>query len=299
VARTKDRQRALARAKLERQIARRAVAARRKRQIQAGTAAGLAVVLIVLGALWASGVFSPDKKKPVVAADCAWNASGESNSKDVGRPPTKGITKSGAETMTITTNLGAIDAVLDLSKVPCTAASFAFLSSKDYFKDATCARLTTDGMFMLVCGGANSDGSGGPGYRYKDENLPVAAVPPSANPSASPSAAATVTYTACTIGMLNTGADTNGSQFFIVYKDSKSTASYPIVGTVTKGLDVVQKVGADGVDPGAENKTDGKPKTAVTISSLTLTQPGAAPGPSGAGAGASPAPSTAASTTTP
>ena len=64
MARTRDRQRALARAKLDRQIARRAAAARKRRQIQAGTAAGLALVLVVLGALWFSGFFEPDPDKP-------------------------------------------------------------------------------------------------------------------------------------------------------------------------------------------------------------------------------------------
>ena len=54
-----NRQRRLERARAERGIARRAEQVRRRRQIQAGIGAGLAVVLIVVGAMWALGGFSP------------------------------------------------------------------------------------------------------------------------------------------------------------------------------------------------------------------------------------------------
>jgi peptidyl-prolyl cis-trans isomerase B (cyclophilin B) len=299
VARTKDRQRALARAKLERQIARRAASARRKRQIQAGTAAGLALVVVVLGVLWTSGVFKPSKKA-TAAQDCAWTDTTGPGMKNVGRPPTTKITKTGGQLMTITTNLGVIEAFIDVSKVPCTAASFTFLSGKDYFKDVTCHRLTTAGAYILQCGDPNGDGKGGPGYRFKDENLPVPAPNPSADPSASPSAASTmVDYPAGTIAMANSGPDTNGSQFFIVYKDSKFAPSYAVLGSVTKGLDIVQKVGTDGVEAGAANPSDGKPKTAITIQSLQMGQPGAVAPSASASAGTSAAPSASASTGTP
>jgi peptidyl-prolyl cis-trans isomerase B (cyclophilin B) len=280
VARTRDRQRALARAKLDRQIARRAAAARKKRQIQAGTAAGLALVLIVLGALWFSGVFEPDKEKPVGSGQCAWNSTeGGESTKDVGRPPTKGIQTSGVETMTITTNQGVIKAVIDTAKVPCAAASFSFLSSKGYFDNTPCHRLTTDGGgYVLQCGDPSGTGSGGPGYRYADENLPEplpsSSASPSADPSASASAATTgpAIYTRGMIAMANSGDDTNGSQFFIVYKDSPAfQAKYTILGTVTEGLEVVDKIAAGGVAEGGSSPSDGKPKLEVTVQSLTLT----------------------------
>jgi peptidyl-prolyl cis-trans isomerase B (cyclophilin B) len=89
--------------------------------------------------------------------------------------------------------------------------------------------------------------------------------------------------------MANSGADTNGSPFFIVYKDGSALeAKYTIFGKVTKGLDIVQKVAEAGVTPGSSD-TDGAPKTAVTIQSLTVAaapaaNPSAAPS---ASAGAS------------
>jgi peptidyl-prolyl cis-trans isomerase B (cyclophilin B) len=69
-----------------------------------------------------------------------------------------------------------------------------------------------------------------------------------------------------------------------VYKDNSALeAKYTIFGKVTKGLDLVQKIAAAGVTPGSSD-TDGAPKTAVTIQSLTVTAGAAA-------AAASPAPS--------
>jgi peptidyl-prolyl cis-trans isomerase B (cyclophilin B) len=77
--------------------------------------------------------------------------------------------------------------------------------------------------------------------------------------------------------MANPGKDSNGSQFFIVYKDGSSLAgNYTIFGKITKGLDLVQKVAdAGAVDTTGKATKDGTPKTTVTIKSLTL---GPAPG---------------------
>jgi peptidyl-prolyl cis-trans isomerase B (cyclophilin B) len=272
VAPSKTRQRALARAKLERQIARRAAAARRRRQIQAAVGAGLAVILIAVGIVWFAGGFSGSKKNTAAGANCAWTSIPTSDKvKDVGKPPTTNIPKSGTSTMTITTNLGVIEAELDQAGAPCTVASFTYLAGKQFFDNTKCHRLTTSGIYVLQCGDPSGTGSGGPAYKFPDERLPSPTEEPSAQPSASPSAGtATNLYPAGTLAMANSGADTNGSQFFIVYKDGSALeAKYTIFGKVTKGLDIVQKVAADGVTPGSSD-TDGAPKTAVTIQSLTV-----------------------------
>jgi cyclophilin family peptidyl-prolyl cis-trans isomerase len=93
--------------------------------------------------------------------------------------------------------------------------------------------------------------------------------------------------------MANSGPDTNGSQFFIVYQDSQMQPNYSVIGTVTLGMDVVDKVAAGGaVDANGAATNDGKPKIAITIQTLTVgTEPTAssAPQPSGsASAAASP-----------
>src|SRR5262245_61681797 len=75
VASRRDRQRKLERARMERRIARQAEQQRRRRQVQAGIGAGLAVVLIIVGAVWLLGGFSPKKPTPastVAAGTCTW-----------------------------------------------------------------------------------------------------------------------------------------------------------------------------------------------------------------------------------
>ena len=268
---SRTRQRALARAKLERQIARRAASARRRRQIQAAIGVGLAVVLVAVGVTWLAGGFSPSKKKATAAEQCAWTPlAAASGIKDVGKPPTSGIATSGTSTMTITTNVGQIDATLDRAGAPCTVASFTYLAGKQFFNNTKCHRLTTDSIYVLQCGDPSGTGSGGPAYKFPDEKVPT--------PGAS---TGTNLYPAGTLAMANSGSDTNGSQFFVVYKDNSALeAKYTVFGKITKGLDLVQKVAAAGVAPGGSSGTDGPPKTPVTIQSLIVTPdttPAAAP----------------------
>jgi peptidyl-prolyl cis-trans isomerase B (cyclophilin B) len=271
VATSKNRQRALARAKLERQNARRAASARRRRQIQAGVAAGLAVILVAVGIAYFTGAF--DRKKTSTAAeDCTWTSQPASDKvKDVGKPPTTKIVKTGTAQMTVTTNQGAVEAQLNRTDAPCTVASFAYLAGKNFFDNTTCHRLTTSGIYVLQCGDPSGTGQGGPAYKFADEKLPSPADDPSADPNASAPPSANL-YPAGTLAMANSGPNTNGSQFFIVYKDGSSLeAKYTVFGKVTKGLDIVQKIADGGVTPAdPSNPGDGKPKTEVKIQSLTV-----------------------------
>jgi peptidyl-prolyl cis-trans isomerase B (cyclophilin B) len=279
VAPSKARQRALARAKVERQIARRAASARRRRQLQAAVGAGLAVVLVLVGVAWATGAFKSHKKAPVAAGDCAWTTIAASDKvKDVGTPPKSNIPRTGTPTMTITTNRGVITADLDASGAPCAVASFTYLAGKQFFNNTKCHRLTTDGIYVLQCGDPSGTGTGGPAYKFPDENLPAPTTDPSASPSAAPP---TNLYPAGTLAMANSGPNTNGSQFFVVYKDNSALeAKYTIFGKITQGLELVQSIAAAGVTPGT-SATDGAPKQDVTIQSLTVTAPAAAvPSPS-------------------
>jgi peptidyl-prolyl cis-trans isomerase B (cyclophilin B) len=287
-----SRQRKLERARAERRLARQAQHARRKRQIQAGIAASLALVLIVLGVTWALGGFSskPDTANNV-ASSCLWvpknPTSSAAGSADTGTP-SAGELRSGFETMTIKTNLGDITAQLDLTKAPCAAASFKFLGEKAFFNGSNCHRLNTDAK-TLTCGDPHGDGTGGPSYQFADEDVPTAPLAKSAaTPSTSPGATSTSPgattaaagasyYAKGTIVMVNTGANTNGSQFTIVYGDASTlAAAYSIVGTVTTGLDIVEKVAQGGViNTANQPAVEGKPKTTLTIQQLTVAVPGA------------------------
>jgi peptidyl-prolyl cis-trans isomerase B (cyclophilin B) len=76
--------------------------------------------------------------------------------------------------------------------------------------------------------------------------------------------------------MANSGANTNGSQFFIVYQDTQLDPNYAVIGHILQGLDVAKKVAAAGVTPAdPSNPSDGAPKLEVKINSLTITKPAA------------------------
>ncbi len=146
---------------------------------------------------------------------------------------------------------GTVAIALDAA-APKTVAAQTKLAQEGYFDGTPCHRLTTKGIFVLQCGDPTGTGSGGPGYQLPDENLP------SANKN---------NYPAGTVAMANAGPNTGGSQFFIVYEDTSLPPGYTIWGEVTSGLDVVQKIAADGTKTGAP---DGPPKSPVTIESTTV-----------------------------
>ncbi|MET7968044.1 peptidylprolyl isomerase [Micromonospora sp. NPDC005305] len=276
MASSRDRQRKLARAKLDRQLARRAAAAKRRRQIQAGVGAAVVLALIVAGSAWALGAFDSDPKKQAAEDTCLWtpqDATANTNLKDVGTPATTGLPTEGTRTMTVTTNQGGpITADLDVAAAPCGAASISFLAGKSFYDNTKCHEITTEG--ALRCGDPSGSGIGGPTYSFYNENVPTA---PEASPSASPAPAQPPAYPKGTVAMIGNPPGSNGSQFLIFFKDfNPAKPAYTVVGKVTGGLDVVEKIGAlPTVDNGSGAKV--KPKTDVVIQSLTVGEPNAAP----------------------
>ena len=272
----KDRQRAAARARLEKEMAERAAAAHKRRQRQAVIGSAIAVVVIAGAAVWIVTATKDDKKKspsasasaaavPAGSVACTWTPdSGGGKVKDVGTPPATAV-KSGTATLTMDTNLGKITATLDKSKVPCTTASFEFLSSKKFWDNTKCHRLVNEKNFqVLQCGDPfatgkgyrETDGQGGPSYTMAEENLPT----DTNNP-----------YPAGSIAMANTGqAGSTGSQFFICTANTQLPASYTLLGTITSGLDIAQavvKAGDDGAFKASAG--GGHPKKELDIKTLT------------------------------
>ncbi len=266
---TRDRQRKLARAKLDRQLARRAATLRRKRRIQAGFGGALALILIGVGAFWGLGGF--DKEPVNTATDvCVWTPQqpgANVDAQDVGLPSTTDVPTFGARDMAITTNQGAITVELDLASAPCAGASLTYLAGKNFYDNTTCHEITAEG--ALHCGDPKGTNLGGPTYTFANENVPSLAPTPS--PSASPAPGTPATYPAGTVALYPNPPGANGSQFLIFFKDFTPTAepAYAIVGKVTAGQDVVAKIGQiSTVDNG--NGAQVKPATDVTIQTLTV-----------------------------
>ena len=175
---------------------------------------------------------------PAQSAERATSVAGCAKSTAQGHVPAKVkqptvAAKSPAKTLTFTTNCGDIVISLLGAKAPITVTSIATLANAGYYNKSLCHRLTTEGIYVLQCGDPTASGSGSPtGWTgYIDENLPKAAG---------------INYPAGTVAMANSGPKTNGSQFFLVYKDTTLGPDYTIWGKITKGLDLVQKVGAVG-----------------------------------------------------
>jgi peptidyl-prolyl cis-trans isomerase B (cyclophilin B) len=274
---TRERQRAAAKARLEREMAERAAKARKRRQTQAAIGAGAALLLVIVGTVWLVVALGDDEPatpgaQPTPSAGagmCIWTEIPKNErtpgTKDVGLPPTGTEPRSGTQTMTISTNLGDITAKIDVAKVPCTAASFTYLSSKKFFDNSKCHRLVTEGLKVLQCGDPGvtgkgwkaTDGSGGPTYRFAEENLPVGKRPP---------------YPEGVIAMAKTQAPSStGSQFFIVFGDTELDPSYTVLGRVDKGMDIVKQVAAAGHDNAfGQQAGGGHPKKELIIKSLTM-----------------------------
>jgi peptidyl-prolyl cis-trans isomerase B (cyclophilin B) len=267
----KERQRKLARERMLRQQQRRAQRAHRARQVTIVAVVCCVVVGLGLGGYFlfagsggskaaavsatSSASATPSAStaasaQPEPATSCSYHASGTA-ARNVGLPPAKPDYKA-AYQATIHTNRG--DVVIDLlnSKATCTVGSFVYLAAKKYFNNTPCHRLTTTSpLYVLQCGDPTGTGSGGPGYEFNNENL------------------AGAKYTAGTIAMANSGPNTNGSQFFIVYKNSTLAPSYTPFGEVVKGLGIIQNVAKAGSD-NANGAGDGHPKEKVVIDSVTI-----------------------------
>ncbi len=275
------RERQLAREHYERQQARRAERASKQRRNRVATGVAIAVLVLVaavsvlstqLGGgddtVTAGSTSSPSASPPAsatptptptpsataAAAGCTYTKSGTA-AKDVGLPAydvKKAASYKKPFTATIATDQGDVVVDMAAAKAPCTTNSFKHLAQAKYFDGTSCHRLTTENIYVLQCGDPTGQGSGGPGYQFGEENLP---------------AEGQNNYPAGTVAMANAGAGTNGSQFFLVYKDTTLPPNYTIFGNITDGLDVVQKVAAKGVEGGGN---DGAPAQKVTIKNVTV-----------------------------
>jgi peptidyl-prolyl cis-trans isomerase B (cyclophilin B) len=151
----------------------------------------------------------------------------------------------------VKTTQGVIVVQMLTAQAPCTTFSFRFLAQRRYFDRTHCHRLTTEGIFVLQCGDPTGTGSGGPGYQFNDENL------------------AGAVYPAGTVAMANAGPNTNGSQFFFVWKNTTLSPDYTPFGQVIGGMKVLQKIAAAG-DDSQNGPGDGYPHRYVGIQRINI-----------------------------
>jgi peptidyl-prolyl cis-trans isomerase B (cyclophilin B) len=290
---TNQQRRATAKRRLERQLERRAKAARRRRILVIAGAAVAAVAVVVAvvatvivsqhddkkpnasptsttpaastsGAPPAAGALPPFTPSPTVGANCQYPATPDEPAAKPVKPPRTGKvpTDPASVSVSMVTSQGHIGLLLANNESPCTVNSFVSLATQGYFNNTKCHRLTTEAeLSILQCGDPKGDGKGGPGYGFGNE-YPTDQYPPN-----DPKLQQAVTYPRGTIAMANTGQPgSNGSQFFLVYKDSALPPNYTVFGTIQPdGLATLDKIAAAGVDGG---QPEGQPKADVTITSV-------------------------------
>jgi peptidyl-prolyl cis-trans isomerase B (cyclophilin B) len=150
-------------------------------------------------------------------------------------------------TVTVRTNLGTFAIELNVKDSPCTTSSFASLVRRKFFDGTRFHRIVPG--FVIQGGDPTGTGTGGPGYTVRDA--------PKLN----------TTYTKGVVAMaksLNAPRGTAGSQFFVMTANSTLPPDYAILGKVTRGLDVVERIGRLG------DATNEKPTRKIVVLRLTI-----------------------------
>jgi len=291
---TNEQRRATAKRKLERQLERRAEQARRRRMVVIVCGAVAAVVVVVAAVATvvltnqehnnnkqasatgssstsaapgtSSGIppLPPFKAAANLGADCQYEPSAEPASKPANLPRQGKVPTDPAQvSVSMVTNQGNVGLLLANNESPCTVNSFVSLAQQKFFDDTKCHRITASPTSsVLQCGDPTGDGTGGPGYQFPNE-YPTDQYKPD-----DPAVHEPVVYSRGTLAMANAGPNTNGSQFFMVYKDTQLPPEYTVFGKIQQdGLATLDKIAKGGVAGGGQ---DGQPATEVTIKSVRL-----------------------------
>lgn len=215
--------------------AEREAAAKRAKQKSGLIRGGIVGVVIIGGIALILTLGGNDSKKKATATTVALPAGCVSRTPPAATPatykaaPPMTIDTAKTYTAVMSTSCGDITITLDPKEAPKTVNSFVFLAKKHFYDGLKFHRVAKD--FVVQGGDPKGTGSGGPGY-----NLPTE--PPKDG------------YSQGAVAMANGGPDTTGSQFFLTWTDAGAKELggppylYSILGHVTKGLDVVAKMGS-------------------------------------------------------
>ena len=219
--------------------ARRAAAAKAKKRKQLLRRSIFVVVAlgVIIGISWlvfGGGSTAPSAQQTAdnvaAAAGCPSSPNAKLNKQSWKTAPAMTIDTSKTYTATIKTDVGSFVVALDATTTPLTVNNFVFLAKHNFYSCVTFRRVVPK--FMDQTGDPTGTGTGGPGYTFADE------LPKSASPQ----------YPIRSVAMANSGANTNGSQFFIVAgpQGESLPPNYSLFGHVTKGMSVVNTINADG-----------------------------------------------------
>ena len=188
---------------------------------------------------------------PAAAAGCeAVEAPEPKGEQNLPKPTTK-LERGTEYVATVTTNCGDFEITLDPRRAPRTGGSFKALADEGFFDDTTFHRIAAG--FVIQGGDPLGTGSGGPGYS-------IVEAPP-----------ANIAYENGVVAMAKTATEepgTSGSQFFVVTaEDAQLPADYALLGRVTAGMEVVDKIAAVETDPATE-----QPLEPIVMQSVAVTE---------------------------
>lgn len=167
------------------------------------------------------------------------------------RRPKKSLERGTKATAVVQTSCGTFEIALDTKRSPKTSSSFAFLVGERFYDNTAFHRIVPD--FVIQGGDPKGDGTGGPGYSVEEK-------PPQS-----------IAYTRGVVAMAKTEVEppgTSGSQLYVVTAaDAGLPPDYALLGKVTKGLDVIERIGKLG-DPASGGA--GVPTQTVVIERITL-----------------------------
>jgi cyclophilin family peptidyl-prolyl cis-trans isomerase len=166
-------------------------------------------------------------------------------------PPPMTIDQNKQYAATIKTNYGDIVVQLFPKDAPLTVNNFVFLSRQGFYDGVKFHRVVNG--FVIQSGDPTGTGAGNPGYKFADEVV-------------------TRDYIAGTLAMANSGANTNGSQFFITLGNltGRLQKDYTIFGLVSGGFDVVQNIGNVPVKANPRTGELSLPTVDVYINSISI-----------------------------
>ena len=147
------------------------------------------------------------------------------------------------------TNMGEVTIDLAVEKAPITTQNFIKLANSGFYNELVFHRVIPN--FMIQGGCPQGTGTGGPGYKIKDEFHPD------------------LKHNKGAISMANSGPNTGGSQFFIVTKEGGTgwlDNHHSVFGHVVNGLDVTDNIS------NTPKSSQDRPLSTVVINRVTIFQ---------------------------
>lgn len=171
-------------------------------------------------------------------------------SKTYNQPPELTIDLNKNYSANMETSVGNLSIKLFVTKAPTTVNNFIFLAQEGFYDGIKFHRIIKD--FMVQGGDPKGDGTGGPGYKFKDEPI-------------------TRDYARGIVAMANSGPNTNGSQFFIMTQDKPLPKNYVIFGQLAdeQSLKTLDTIASTPVVANAAGELS-KPTSDVTITSVQI-----------------------------